>query len=456
MTAPQLLPFALPSAPSGHKPIAPTSLSAPSTSTLLAAGPSYVSHVRRQVNQLTFEQDDLNEKARLDELDAQGDEEEIVDDIGDEEESPRLLKSDPKEWKSQDHYAVLGLSALRYKATPAQIKLAHRKKVLKHHPDKKAGQAGSEGTNDDSFFKCIAKAHDVLSNPERRRQFDSVDEGIDDEKVPTGKEPEAKFFDLWRPVFEREARFSNPKNGAVPELGDMDSPREHVDRLYDFFYNFDSWRTFEYLDKDVTEGDENRDHRRYIDKKNRAERARRKKEDNARLRNVVDKALASDPRIKLFKQQEKAAREAKKKGKGGAPTKSAADVEAEKKAKAEEEAKAKAESAKKEEEDKSARADAKKARDAAKKNLKKHKKALRDLVVSLNYFADGAPSASVIEQQLDALDNLVQAYVDAEEPEKVAKLREDAEGAKSDKQKVRAVFNVAAQEKGSKGKEAYE
>lgn len=30
-----------------------------------------------------------------------------------------------------------------------------RKKVLKHHPDKKAGAAGD--SNDDSFFKCIAK-----------------------------------------------------------------------------------------------------------------------------------------------------------------------------------------------------------------------------------------------------------------------------------------------------------
>jgi DnaJ family protein C protein 2 len=149
---------------------------------------------------------------------------------------------------------VLGLSALRWKATPAQIKLAHRKKVLKHHPDKKAGSSGL--ANDDSFFKCVAKAHDVLSNPERRRQFDSVDEAIDDEKVPSGKEPESKFFDLWAPVFAREARFSEPKNGPVPELGDVNSPREHVDRFYDFFYGFDSWRSFEYLDKDTSEGDE--------------------------------------------------------------------------------------------------------------------------------------------------------------------------------------------------------
>jgi hypothetical protein len=66
--------------------------------------------------------------------------------------------------------------------------LVDRKKVLKHHPDKKASGPNaapttssiflngvSQNTNDDAFFKCIQKAHEVLTNTERRRQFDSVD-----------------------------------------------------------------------------------------------------------------------------------------------------------------------------------------------------------------------------------------------------------------------------------------
>ena len=61
-----------------------------------------------------------------------------------------------------------------------------------------------------------------------------------------------------------------------------------------------------------------RDDKRYTEKKNKSERARRKKEDTARLRQIVDLALGVDPRIKRIKQEEKAAREAKKKGKGGA------------------------------------------------------------------------------------------------------------------------------------------
>lgn len=55
--------------------------------------------------------------------DANGDVDENAD-IGDEPESKDLLTLDPKQWKDQDHYAVLGLSAFRYKATPDQIKRA--------------------------------------------------------------------------------------------------------------------------------------------------------------------------------------------------------------------------------------------------------------------------------------------------------------------------------------------
>lgn len=321
---------------------------------------------------------------------------------------------------------------MRYKATQNHIKIAHRKKVLKHHPDKKAGSSGL--TNDDSFFKCVAKAHDVLSNPEKRRQFDSVDEGVDDEAVPTGKE-KGDFFTLWAPVFERESRFSMPeKNGETPELGNIDSPRSHVDNFYDFWYNFDSWRSFEYLDKEVNEGSDDRADKRYTEKKNRNERAARKKEDNARLRNLVDRALSLDPRIKKFKQEEKAAREAKKnKGKGGvANGKTPEQLAEEKKAKEEAEKKAAEEAKAKEEAEKAGRADAKKAREAAKKALKKEKKKLSDAITSNNYFqpAGSAPSAQVIEKQLNALDALV-SKLGEEDPTLVGKLREEVEKAAS-------------------------
>jgi len=218
---------------------------------------------------------------------------------------------------------------------------------------------------------------DVLTNSERRRQFDSVDPYLQsqEEDTPTaaqlkGKDSDA-FFKAFAPVFEREARFS--KVQPVPLLGPNDALREDVEGFYDFWYNFDSWRSFEYLDKEINEGSDNRDDKRYTEKKNKSERARRKKEDTARLRNIVDVCLSIDPRIKRIKQEEKEAREAKKRGRAGTPQNQKAKEEEDKK-KAEEEAK------QKEEEEKAAREQAKKEKAAAANAAKKARRAARAAV----------------------------------------------------------------------------
>ncbi|KAI0301292.1 hypothetical protein BC826DRAFT_988559 [Russula brevipes] len=266
---------------------------------LIPVGPAFLAHVRRVVHDLSFEEHDKHveeEQKRRRNLEQGADEDDDLG-VGDEEENEDILSLDPKEWKKQDHYA--------------QIKIAHRKKVLKHHPDKKAGAVGD--SNDD--------ANDVLTHSEKRRQFDSVDPHYEllESDVPTAQEvtkardPNSAFFKHFAPVFEREARFS--RGQPVPLLGEYSDSKEKVEAFYDFWYNFDSWRSFEYLDKEVNEGSDNRDDKRYTEKKNKAERARRKKEDTARLRNIVDVALSVDPRIKRIKQEEKEAREAKRKNK---------------------------------------------------------------------------------------------------------------------------------------------
>ena len=435
-------PFALPAAPKNYAPTQASTSALSLTSVEVApVGDAFLGHLRRQLRKSTFEDDDALVKQRLDEHAAANTEvNELDNDIGEEPESRELLESDPKEWKSLDHYAVLGLTSRRYKATDYEIKIAHRKKVLKHHPDKKVG---ATGLSDDAFFKCVAKSFEILSNPEKRRQFDSVDEGVDDDDVPTGKESPDRFYELWGPVFEREARFS--KRTPVPSLGTKDSTKDEVDDFYNFFYDFDSWRSFEYLDKEVNDGSDNRDEKRYTEKKNRNERARRKKEDNARLRNLVDKALSLDPRIKAFRAAERAAREAKKnKGRPGAPSgKSAAEVAAEEQRKKEEAEKAAKEAAAKEEAEKAEREAAKKVREAAKKNLKKEKKSIRNIITGANYFQpEGvSPSATVLEKQLGALDALCGAL----EPEQVVALRESCEKGHAE---AKAALHKACEDKG--------
>lgn len=56
--------------------------------------------------------------------------EESSEDEEEFEETPEykvfLETLDPKNWKDQDHYKVLGLEALRWKATQSQIKKARK------------------------------------------------------------------------------------------------------------------------------------------------------------------------------------------------------------------------------------------------------------------------------------------------------------------------------------------
>lgn len=304
--------------------------------------------------------------------------------------------------QSQDHYKVLGLSKYRYKASEDQIKRAHRKKVLKHHPDKKAAQ----GIEDDNFFKCIQKATEVLLDPVKRRQFDSVDEEADVEP-PSKKQAQAgNYYKLWSRVFKAEGRFS--KNHPVPQFGDDNSTKEDIDNFYNFWYNFDSWRSFEYLDEDVPDDNENRDQKRHMERKNTNARKKKKAEDNARLRKLLDDASAGDERIKKFRQQANAAKNKKKFEREAAEK--AAKEEALRKKEAEEKAAKEAE-----EKAKTDREANKKAKEAAKNAVKKNKRVLKGSVKDANYFASGGDaSPAQIDAVLGDVD-LVQGKIDPDE-----------------------------------------
>ncbi|XP_011840552.1 PREDICTED: dnaJ homolog subfamily C member 2 isoform X2 [Mandrillus leucophaeus] len=288
------------------------------------------------------------------------------------EEFAMLKTLDPKDWKNQDHYAVLGLGHVRYKATQRQIKAAHKAMVLKHHPDKRkaAGEPIKEGDND--YFTCITKAYEMLSDPVKRRAFNSVDPTFDN-SVPSKSEAKDNFFEVFSPVFERNSRWSNKKN--VPKLGDMNSSFEDVDIFYSFWYNFDSWREFSYLDEEEKEKAECRDERRWIEKQNRATRAQRKKEEMNRIRTLVDNAYSCDPRIKKFKEEEKAKKEAEKKAKAEAKRK---EQEAKEKQRQAELEAARLAKEKEEEEVRQQALLAKKEKDLQKKAIKKERQKLRN------------------------------------------------------------------------------
>ncbi|KAK4673881.1 Zuotin [Podospora pseudopauciseta] len=384
-------------------------LSGATQRTLEPVGPYFLAHARRARHKRTFSEDDriqAQERAKK----VENDEDSEIS----EPEDPMMLARDAKDWKQQDHYKVLGLSKYRWKATEEQIKRAHRKKVLKHHPDKKAA-AGR--TDDDNFFKCIQKATEVLLDPTKRRQFDSVDEEADVEP-PTKKQlQKGNFYKLWGNVFKSEARFS--KIHPVPMLGDDKSTREEVENFYNFWYSFDSWRSFEYLDEDVPDDNENRDQKRHTERKNANARKKKKAEDNARLRKLLDDCSAGDERIKRFRQEANAAKNKKRLEREAAEKKAAEDAKAAKEA---------AEKAAKEAEEK-AKADReanKKAKEAAKNAVKKNKRVLRGSVKDANYFAEGDASPATIDAVLGDVE-LIQGKM---EPEEIAALASKLNGLK--------------------------
>jgi curved DNA-binding protein len=65
----------------------------------------------------------------------------------------------------KDYYAMLGLSKT---ASVEEIKKAYRKMAMKYHPDRNKGNKSAE-----EKFKEISEAYAVLSDTEKRKQYDS-------------------------------------------------------------------------------------------------------------------------------------------------------------------------------------------------------------------------------------------------------------------------------------------
>jgi curved DNA-binding protein len=66
---------------------------------------------------------------------------------------------------AEDYYQLLGVNR---HATPEEIKKAYRKLAQKYHPDKAKGNKKEA----EAQFKKISEAYAVLSNPEKRKEYD--------------------------------------------------------------------------------------------------------------------------------------------------------------------------------------------------------------------------------------------------------------------------------------------
>jgi len=131
--------------------------------------------------------------------------------------------------KEQDLYAALGVSR---SASADEIKKAYRKLARKYHPDVNPGNKQAE-----ERFKAISAAHDVLSDPEKRKLYDEfgmagVQGGFDADRARAQREQEqnwqrwggssaegdfggyGSFEDIFGGVFSGQGQGFGPRRGA--------------------------------------------------------------------------------------------------------------------------------------------------------------------------------------------------------------------------------------------------
>lgn len=104
---------------------------------------------------------------------------------------------------SKDLYSILGVNK---DASEDEIKKSYRKLALKYHPDKWADKSKSEQKNAEDRFKEVTEAYGVLSDKEKRKQYDMF--GTTDGAYSGGEWSFTNAEDIMR-EFMRDGGFSH-------------------------------------------------------------------------------------------------------------------------------------------------------------------------------------------------------------------------------------------------------
>ena len=235
--------------------------------------------------------------------------------------------------KKRCHYDVLNVSR---DCNEDDLKKAYRTAALKYHPDKNRGREEEA----EEEFKLVQEAFEVLSDTHERAWYDSHRDQIlrgkqpgdnDDEEGVTQatqveimdyftstcyggyNDEEDGFYTIYRMVFselgkEETVAAGRKANLSFAEFGTSQSNWNGVKQFYAQWESFSSSKLFGYAEKWNLSEAENREIRRAMDKENKKERAKAKKEYNGLVRELVMFVKKRDPRVKKQKKVEDLAR----------------------------------------------------------------------------------------------------------------------------------------------------
>jgi len=321
-----------------------------------------------------------------------------------------LTKLSDTQLDELNYYQILG--GIKMHSSGEEVKRAFHKQSLKYHPDKEDPNSASvknkKGKEDPIFLK-VKEAFDTLSDLAKRKAYDST---IDfDESIPETDCTDKEFYQRFGKCFERNLRFAvenDPSNQTIknnankkgrnkgkggggkhshrkspPTLGNDKTPISDVNEFYDYWIHFDSWRDFTIPAMKLTEHDTDvagcRFEKRWMQQEIARKAKALKKDEMARIAKIVERSMASDPRLK----REKIRIELEKEEKIRLRKERLEKEETERKNKEEKELK---ELAEREEREKEERARVKATKEQGKKALRNSRKSLRKLVSAVYEF----------------------------------------------------------------------